>query len=339
MAVWLVRAGKYGEDENTALEKGVVIIGWDEVPDISNINTRNDVERIHEECYPDMAPNAVKNYSSQLWAFKGRVNKGDLVILPLKTRSAIAIGEVIGDYEYQEGRHVRSVKWIRTDIPRGDIGQDLLFSLGAFMTVCQIKRNNAEDRFKAMLKGSKDPNLTPGLRKKPDEVESVSDVDEGVMTDLEEQAYDQIRNLIESKFKGHNLSILIEEILKAKGYHTYRSPAGPDGGIDILAGYGPMGFESPKICVQVKSGGVQNDSTIRELEGVMSRIGADQGLFVSWDGFNRTAQHSEPSVFFKVRLWDSKKLMSELLGVYDRLPDQIQAELPLKRIWVVVPEE
>jgi len=111
------------------------------------------------------------------------------------------------------------------------------------------------------------------------------------------------------------------------------------GGVDILAGHGAMGFEPPRICIQVKSGGIQNDIAVRELEGVMSRMGADQGLFISWDGFNKTALGSNKELFFKVRLWDDKKLMSALLTNFDKMPEEIQAELPLKRIWVVVPEE
>jgi restriction system protein len=339
MAVWLIRAGKYGEDESIALNSRIAIIGWEEVPDISRITTRENLEIVLRKSYPEMSPNAVKNWTSQLWAFKGRVKKGDIVVLPLKTRSAIAIGEVTGDYENRDGRHVRNVNWVRTDVPRSDVGQDLLYSLGAFMTVCQIQRNNAEERFKTIMIGGKDPNLGLGIRKRQDITASDAEPDELIMVDLEEQSYDQIRNLIESRFKGHKLAVLVEEVLKAKGYHTYRSPEGPDGGIDILAGYGPMGFENPKICVQVKSGGIQNDSAIRELEGVMSRIGATQGLFVSWDGFNKTALDNAHKLFFKLRIWDARTLISSLLDIYDKLPDQIQAELPLKRIWIVVPEE
>ena len=66
---------------------------------------------------------------------------------------------------------------------------------------------------------------------------------------------------------------------------------------------------------------------------------AEQGLFVSWDGFNRTALSKTRDIFFKVRLWDDKKVISNLLSSYEKLPDEIQAELPMKRIWIVVPEE
>ena len=40
MALWVVRAGKYGEWENFALENNVVVVRWEEVPDLSEIGDR-----------------------------------------------------------------------------------------------------------------------------------------------------------------------------------------------------------------------------------------------------------------------------------------------------------
>ncbi len=338
MALWLVRAGRYGEDENAAIEKGMVIIGWREVPGTIDVQNYEEMKEKLSEIYPENSSKAIMNFAAQFWAFISRIQKGDYVALPLKTRSMIAIGEVVGDYQYLDGRHIRKVKWIKDDMPRNIFGQDLLYSFGAAMTVCQIKRNNAEERVKEILVGKPDPYF---VAKKVSEItgtEIETEDSEERFVDLEEQAVDQIRMLIESKFRGHNLTRLIEAILNVQGYQTFMSPEGPDGGIDILAGYGPMGFDKPRICVEVKSGGVQNDSAIRELEGVMSRVGADQGLFVSWDGFNKTAISKTKDIFFKVRLWDDKKVIANLLSCYGELPDEIQAELPMKRIWIVVSE-
>jgi restriction system protein len=76
-----------------------------------------------------------------------------LVALPLKSQSAIALGRIEEDYNYKELaptiRHTRPVKWLKT-IPRSQFDQDLLFSLGALMTVCQIKRYDAENRITKM---------------------------------------------------------------------------------------------------------------------------------------------------------------------------------------------
>lgn len=42
MTVWLARAGKYGEDEATALEKEMAIIWWGDMPDVSKVNHYGD---------------------------------------------------------------------------------------------------------------------------------------------------------------------------------------------------------------------------------------------------------------------------------------------------------
>src|SRR5690606_7982291 len=73
------------------------------------------------------------------------------------------------------------------------------------------------------------------------------------LIDLEQEGLDRIATMIQAQFAGHGLIRLVEGILKAQGYTTYRSPEGADGGADILAGMGPLGFGTPQLCVEVKS--------------------------------------------------------------------------------------
>jgi hypothetical protein len=146
MAVWLVRAGKYGEREQTALEKSVLVIGWNEFPDLSAVQSKEALADLYRKLRPDASSGKVSNHVGQLWLFRSRIQPGDLAILPLKTHSAIAIGKVTGPYQYTTDlgdgvRHIRKVEWLRTDLPRTAFGQDILYSLGAFMTVCQIERD------------------------------------------------------------------------------------------------------------------------------------------------------------------------------------------------------
>jgi restriction system protein len=78
----------------------------------------------------------------------------------------------------------------------------------------------------------------------------------------------------------------ISELLNAEGFVCDTSLRGPDGGVDILAGEGGMGFDGTTIAVQVKSGSTVADApTLRELEGVMDTFGVKRGLLVSWGGF------------------------------------------------------
>ena len=70
----------------------------------------------------------------------------------------------------------------------------------------------------------------------------------------------------------------MEAIPKAQGYTTYRSPEGADGGADILAGAGHLG-------------------------------------------------------------WTQKELLEQLFAHYDHLDEDLKAELPLKRVWMVAAQE
>jgi len=339
MAVWMVRAGRNGEREDLALSDNVVVIGWDELPDLSGVQSREEVERLMLEHHPDAKPKTLVNWSGQVWSFVGRIEAEDLVVLPLKTRSAVAVGRPSGAYEFRPdnppgARHVRPVTWVRDDIPRTAFDQDLLYSLGAFMTVCQIRRNHAEERIRAIAEGKPAPTVS----EPPSDASVEEDASETI--DLAAFAQDQIRTFIGQRFKGHDLSRLVDEILQVQGYRTELSPAGPDGGVDIIAGKGPMGFEAPRLVVQVKSSDAPADvRVLRELQGVMKNFGADRGLFVSWGGFKSSVYQEARTLFFEIRLWDADDLIEALAENYGQLPDDLQAELPLKRVWTLVLEE
>ena len=335
MTLWMVRAGGHGEQEDFALEKSVVCIGW-ALGDLSHIHSRQEMIEFLQKTFPDKKQPTIANWATQIWAFLTRIQQGDLVCLPLKTRAAIAVGEVIGSYEYWGDTspttpHIRRVRWLKTDIPRSAFGKDILYSLGAFSTVCRIERNNAEARVREILKTGQDPGKSAPPEPSPDGTDGL---------DLEQMAQDQIIAYIDSHFKGHDLARLVAALLEAQGYQVRVSPPGADGGVDILAGQGSLGFGSPRICVQVKSGATPADvRVLRELQGVLQSFGAEMGLLVSWGGFNQAIYNEARTKYFTIRLWDANDLVTALFANYDRLGDDIQAELPLKRIWVLVQEE
>jgi restriction system protein len=229
------------------------------------------------------------------------------------------------------------VKWIGEAIPRTHFGKDLLFSFGAFMTICRVRRNDAELRLKAMRSKGWKPEAFGAMVA---QVPPVPNAEPSMGADLEEQAHDQIARLIVAHFQGHGLTRLVDAILKAQGYTTYVSPEGADGGADILAGAGPLGFGSPCLCVEVKSGDTPIDRpAVDKLLGAVTKFGAQEGLFVSWSGFKGKVQKDLAASFFRVRLWTQKELLEALFAYYDRLDDDLKAELPLKRIWTVAAQE
>ncbi len=341
--VFLTRAGGKGEDEEYALDNNLAIIGFREYPSLESMQDYQQVYEFVVERFPDLKKGAKGNYAGQLWAFAVAMQKDDIVVLPRKTTSQIAIGKVTGPYKYQkiagEYRHTREVEWIRPDVPRTTFDQDLLYSFGAFMTVCTITRNNALKRVEAVMNGQPDPGNVVKLKKnqEPDAEDSSGD---DTNTDLAELAHDQIVRRIERKFKGHDLSDLIGAILRAEGWVINVSPPGADGGVDIFAGRGSLGLDPPRLCVQVKSQSSPADVTVfRTLQGSMQTFKAEQGLLVCWGGFNRAVMKEARQSYFLVRLWESRDVVEAIYKNYEKLPAEIQAELPLKRVWMLVMEE
>lgn len=269
------------------------------------------------------------------------------MVLPSKKQPVIYIGRITSTYVHQPAGpepffHYHEVDWFGKEIPRSNFGQDLLYSFGAFMTICRIRRNNALARVQAMFKNGWQPETTASLAKSADNTlgsagQTVLDDDDSPDVDLVQIAGQQVIRLIESKYKGHALTTLIAAILRAQGYTVWQSPEGADGGADILASSGNMGLGSERICVEVKSGtGTVDRPTVDKLLGAMTKFNADHGLFVAWGGFKQNVQKELASSFFKLRLWTQDDVLNALFAVYDDLDEDIRAALPLQKTWTVV---
>lgn len=344
MSLWLVRAGSSGEWEGKFLNDKKIYLNWDNLrQDLSVLQSKSELAELLAVQYPGNPTARLRNWASQLWPFVKEMRIGDWVVLPSKLKGSIHIGKIVGDYTFApdgEERfvHSRSVDWFATDIPRSNFDQDLLYSFGAFMTICRISRNDAEARVKAMANANfkSRPATSPQTALVADTLEA-----EGAATvDVERLSRDQIAKFLESKYKGHGMARIIEAILNAQGYVTHRSPEGPDKGVDLLAGSGALGFGSPRICVQVKTGDVPVDRpTLDQLIGAMQNFGAERGLLVSWGGFKSSVDREVAQQFFRVRLWDQDAVIEELLRHYDQIGDELKAELPLKRVWVLTQSE
>lgn len=339
--LWLVRLGRHGENEDIALERGLLVMNNTE--DLSQAKDREAVLEIIKTMMPESKPRKQTLLAGSTHNFVNVIASGDIVVSPFKTTSTLGIGEVTGPYQrLEDGRGARPVRWLKTEISRSTFHQDLLFSFGAVLTVCEIKRNDALNRVLAVARTSKDPGdgAAPTSGRPVPPIESVGEDDISETFDLEEIARDQIVRRISSVFSGHEFTRLIAAILTAQGYQTHVSPPGPDAGIDIVAGRGSLGFEPPRLVVQVKSGDIVADHpTLQGLIGCVHDAQADQGLLVSWSGVKPTVRRRTNELFFRVRFWGREEVLDALFSVYDRLPEDIRAELPLRRTWTLVPQD
>lgn len=343
MALWLVRAGKTGQYEQKFLDESRVYLCWYGLnEDLAEIANRGELQEVLADTYPDFKVGKIRQNSGQIWAFAKDMEVGDWIATPSKFAPTIHIGEITGGYEYHpEGPdpffHSRSVKWIAQDIPRTNFDQDILYSLGAFLTICKIRRNDAENRIHAMARNNWKAVAVSGDSAAAVPSDSGEDDDEAPeAVDLEQQARDQITRHVIAKFQGHGMARLVRKILEAQGYTVHQPPEGPDRGIDLLAAPGPLGFGEPRIVVQVKSQAAPLDRpTLDQLLGTMSNVQADRGLLVCWGGFKSSVKREEAQQFFRVRLWNSDDLLDQLFALYDQLDDDLKAEIPLKHMWTI----
>jgi restriction system protein len=310
--------------------------------------TREAVAKVVAQTFAGAPGGKISNFSGQLWAMRGRIQPGDLMVMPLKTTKQIAIGRVTGGYQYRadepdpDKRHVVPVDWERTDLPRTAVKQDLLFTLGSAMSIFAPSKNAAVARLEHLLATGTDPGQVPSHTptknpKSPTSaLDDTEDVDEPELaTDIEQVAYDRITSRISEDFAGHGLATLVSALLEADGLLCTQSPPGPDGGIDIVAGRGLLGLDDP-ILVQVKSGGQVGAPVVSQLHGVMATHGARQGLLVAWGGLSKPAWDALKTNQLRVKVWQAADVVDAVLQNYERLSEEIRSDLPLKRVWMLV---
>ena len=329
-----MKGGRHGERDERCLDHGVIGGGWEKIPDLSGVGSKEDLAVVCEEAEPEWSPKTRSNYVGQLWSLRERMQDGELVALPLKTSGTVAIGRIKGPYTYRDDlgadfMHTRGVEWLAKEVERDSFDQDLLYSFGAFLTIGRVQRENAEARIlKAIGQGSSI--ATPGPEAGDDEAPGTEEA-----IDPAQLAREQIRQRISQTIAGHDLADLVGAIFEARGFTVTVNPPGADGGVDLLMGSGPTGHESPRVVGQVKTG--QADiGVFRATYGLKGHMGADQGLLVAWGGFKGTVRKEARDRHFSMLLWDANDLLDALFESYDSIRDDIRSKLPLQRAWVLV---
>ncbi|TFW55909.1 AAA family ATPase [Bradyrhizobium sp. MOS001] len=116
---WKMGLGAIGTDDDVyedAIAGGYIVLGWGGDQDWSDARFESaaEVEKVwKEKNREDTSPS---NYT-QLWPFRAKMKKGDIVIVPFGNSAFRAVAEVTGDYQYVRGEdghynHRRSVRWL-----------------------------------------------------------------------------------------------------------------------------------------------------------------------------------------------------------------------------------
>lgn len=113
---WEFAPGRGAMHWDAFVRDGVAAIGWNDIPDLRQYESREEVARaIKETLNPEKEP---INDSLAMWQICHEMKPGDIIIAKKGRRTLLGRGVVEGDYAYLPDRedyfHVRKVRWEKT---------------------------------------------------------------------------------------------------------------------------------------------------------------------------------------------------------------------------------
>ena len=164
---WVVRAGSEGEMEQHNLDHSVVTLGWggEWGGDLDEFDDREEFGA-SLELWPEASDGTRRSVRDQIWRFGREIQVDDLVVMPQKRQELdsplIAIGRVVGPYQHDSSQPSdamarREVEWLRTDVAREIIEEDLLSSIDGLMTVFGLRKHDAPYRIQYLAEHGVDP--------------------------------------------------------------------------------------------------------------------------------------------------------------------------------------
>lgn len=326
MGAWMVRAGAGGCIIEDVRKHNVVVIGWDGLPDLSEVRDRQHIEQLMRETYPEDKPGRRRNGVAQVNAFLLEIAVGDLVVTGNPSVREYYVGRIAGEYRFRPElipgyAHTREVKWIGT-VQRDALSVRAKNTMGAIQTVYYVWEP-VEEELLALASGT----VRPRGEEPDDEDDEVEDLREDTVSRSHEFIKDRVQ-----KLEWSDMEALVAGILRAMGYKTRVSPPGADRGRDVIASPDGLGLESPRIRVEVK----HRNQTMGAPE-IRSFIGGlragDRGIYVSTGGFTREGKYEADRATIPVTLLDLDELVALLTQNYDACDTETRALVPLVRMY------
>ena len=328
--MWMVRAGAGGQLIEEFKGTSLVAIGWTELGDMSRYHGRADFAQAVARACPGSKPGQRASSAGQTYRFVREMAVGDGVLSYDSSERYYLVGEVIGDYEYRPERsteypNIRPVRWLGV-VPRDALSVAARNSLGAISTLFLVPAPIA-DEMRAQLGGSKPADAGAPALAETGAAEQVDDL----YRDVQSQGIEFIKDKV-SALDWHEMQELVAGLLRAMGYKTRISPSGSDRGKDIVASPDGLGFEDPRIVVEVKHRtAAMGAPEIRSFLG--GRHDHDKGLYVSTGGFTKDARYEAERGRIPVTLMDLDDLVRSLLEHYERMDVEMQRLIPLRKVY------
>ena len=91
--VWVSKSRKTGLTSEF-FEHGFISMGWPLLPDISEIQSKEELTKYYDAVYPGETKMQLANHIGQIWKFVQEVKIGDLLIFPDKEKSTVQVEKI-----------------------------------------------------------------------------------------------------------------------------------------------------------------------------------------------------------------------------------------------------
>jgi restriction system protein len=325
---WMVRAGEGGYLFEDFERSGYAGIGWREAGDFTGVENWDQMRELLAAAYPDERPGWLGNATGATYKFRRTMRPGDRVVTYDTEKREYLVGTVEGDYEFKPGvipdyNHVRKVRW-EYKVSRDALSPSSRNTLGSTLTLFEPGPDVLRELEQARGRG---PEISDA-----DEAEDAQAEWQIIRRDVLDRSHEFIKDRVLA-LSPDDMEHLVAAILRAMGYKTRVTPKGPDRGRDVVASPDGLGFQQPRIVVEVKH-------RVREAMGapqVRSFIGGlradDRGLYVSTGGYTREARYEADRASVPVTLLDPDELASLVVEHYDRFDSDGRTLLPLIHVY------
>jgi restriction system protein len=290
--------------------------------------TRKELTSLYQVAEPQSKLGTAISGASQVWRFINEIALGDYVLTYSPANRTYMIGKVTGASEYRPDwaddsmALIRPVHWQPGELDRDVLSTPTKNSLGSTLTLFLVPDSATMELLAA---SAGEP-----VKEEAEDEEAVEEVIDP-LADIQTLALERIKDKV-SALDWSEMQDLVAGILRAMGYKTQVSPAGPDRGKDIIASPDGFGFENPRIVVEVKHRtGQMGSPAIRSFLG--GRHKDDRGLYVSTGGFSKDAFYEADRAAVPLTLWTLDNLVRALVEHYDATDAETKRLVPLKRMY------
>lgn len=335
---WMVRAGQGGRYFDAFRSREIVAIGWSVVGDVSRFDSRKALAEQLRKDFPDYSESMATVGAGQLFRFAHEMKSGDRVVTYDARARTYLCGIIMGEYTHDSSEEIdelsnrRAVRW-EFERSRDELTAAAKNTLGSILTLFQLSQLVESELWKdhKTINMGKGESPIEGLEAQVKLVGRSFELADATFQQVEEQANERIKDRV-AALSWSEMQDLVAGLLRAMGHVTKVSPSGPDRGRDIVASPDGMGFQEPRIVVEVKHRqGRMGAPEVRKFLG--GRKPHEKGLFVSTGGFTSEAHYEAERASIPLTLLDSEELIEFLLTHYPRLDEKTRQMLRLAPLY------